>query len=116
MSTLAELLARDTREGELYETLPDGRSYEVLDQIEGPADETPLYRVPPGNYFVMGDNRDDSADSRFSPAVGGVAFLPAENLIGRPLVTFFSTDGASVWSKPWTWFSATRWERVGRTY
>jgi signal peptidase I len=98
------------------ETLPGGRSYEVLDQVHGLADDTPLYRVPSGDYFVMGDNRDDSADSRFSPAVGGVAFLPADNLIGRPLVTFFSTDGASSWFKPWTWFSSTRWERIGRRY
>jgi signal peptidase I len=98
------------------ETLPDGRSYEVLDQIHGFADETPVYRVPAGNYFVMGDNRDDSADSRFSPAVGGVAFLPEDNLIGRPLITFFSTDGSAEWLKPWTWVSAARWDRVGRTY
>lgn len=98
------------------ETLPDGRSYEVLDQVDGPADETPLYRVPAGNYFVMGDNRDDSADSRFSPAVGGVAFLPADNLIGRPLFTFYSTDGSAEWLKPWTWFSAARWGRIGRSY
>jgi signal peptidase I len=98
------------------ETLPGGRSYDVLDQVDGLADDTPLYRVPAGNYFVMGDNRDDSADSRFSPAVGGVAFLPGDNLIGRPLVTFFSTDGASAWFKPWTWFSSTRWDRIGRSY
>jgi signal peptidase I len=98
------------------ETLPDGRSYEVLDQIHGLADDTPAYRVPAGSYFVMGDNRDDSADSRFSPAVGGVALLPADNLIGRPLITFFSTDGSSSWTRPWTWFSAARWDRIGRTY
>ena len=98
------------------ETLPDGRAYEVLDQIHGLADDTPVYRVPAGHYFVMGDNRDDSADSRFSPAVGGVALLPADNLIGRPLAIFFSTDGAAIWWKPWTWFSATRWDRIGRSY
>jgi signal peptidase I len=98
------------------ETLPDGKSYEVLDQIHGVADDTPVYRVPMGNVFVMGDNRDDSADSRFSPEVGGVSFLPEDNLIGRPLLIFFSTDGSSSWFKPWTWFSAARWDRVGKSY
>jgi len=64
----------------------------------------------------MGDNRDDSADSRFSPEVGGVSFLPEDNLIGRPLLIFFSTDGSSSWFKPWTWFSAARWDRIGKSY
>jgi len=98
------------------ETLPDGRSYEVLDQIHGLADDTPVYKVPAGQYFVLGDNRDDSADSRFSPSVGGVALLPSDNLIGRPLVVFFSTDGSAQWLKPWTWFSAARWSRIGGTF
>ena len=97
------------------ETLPGGRSYEILDQTRGLADDTPLWVVPAGRYFVMGDNRDDSADSRFSPAQEGVGLLPRDNLIGRPLVTFFSTDGSAQWLKPWTWFSAARWSRVGRT-
>ncbi len=98
------------------ETLPGGRSYEVLDQIDGRADDTQVYIVPEGHYFVMGDNRDDSEDSRFPRDVGGVGFLPEENLIGRALITFFSTDGSASWIKPWTWFSAARWERVGGTY
>ena len=98
------------------ETLPGGRSYEVLDQIDGVADDTQVYVVPEGHYFVMGDNRDDSEDSRFPRDVGGVGFLPEENLIGRALITFFSTDGSASWIKPWTWFSAARWERIGGTY
>jgi signal peptidase I len=97
------------------ETLPGGRSYEVLDQIDGIADDTGVWTVPADRYFVMGDNRDDSADSRFGPAQEGVGLLPRDNLIGRPLVTFFSTDGSAQWLKPWTWFSAARWNRVGRT-
>lgn len=98
------------------ETLPNGRSYEVLDQINGIADDTRIFTVPPGHYFMMGDNRDDSADSRFSLAEQGVGYLPEDNLIGRPVIVFFSTDGSAEWLKPWTWFSALRWERVGATF
>ena len=98
------------------ETLPGGRSYEVLDQGAGPGDNTVPLRVPDGHYFMMGDNRDDSEDSRFPRESGGVGFLPADHLIGRALTTFFSTDGSASWLKPWTWISATRWNRIGGTY
>jgi len=98
------------------ETLPGGRSYDVLDQVpDGPADDTPAYRVPAGHLFVMGDNRDDSQDSRFSVADGGVGLLPIDHVLGRALVTFFSTDGSAEWLKPWTWFTAARWGRIGDT-
>ena len=98
------------------ETLPGGRSYEVLEQGESPGDDTAVFLVPEGHYFMMGDNRDDSEDSRFPRETGGVGMLPAENLVGRALITFFSTDGSAEWIKPWTWFSAARWNRIGGTY
>ena len=96
------------------ETLPGGRSYDVLDQIDGIGDDTAVFTVPADHYFMMGDNRDDSADSRFPRAEQGVDMLPRDNLIGRPLILFFSTDGSAAWLKPWTWFTAARWDRVGR--
>ena len=99
------------------ETLPGGRSYDVIDQMdEGPADNTGVYTVPAGHYFMMGDNRDDSEDSRFPREEGGVGYLPDYYLIGRALITFFSTDGSAEWVKPWTWISAARWDRIGETF
>ncbi|TMJ11975.1 MAG: signal peptidase I, partial [Alphaproteobacteria bacterium] len=100
------------------ETLPGGKSYDVLDQLDAPADNTAPVVVPEGHYFMMGDNRDDSADSRFPPdsVSKGVGLLPAENVIGRAFVVFFSTDGSASWVKPWTWFSAARWDRTGGTF
>ncbi len=75
------------------ETL-DGRRYAVLDQIAGDTrDDTPLVTVPAGHYYVAGDNRDDSADSRLSIADGGVGMVPAANLIGRAEVVFLSSGG-----------------------
>jgi signal peptidase I len=61
----------------------------------------------------MGDNRDDSLDSRFTVAEGGIGMVPVENLVGRASVIFWSTDGSSSYLKPWTWFSALRGNRVG---
>ena len=98
------------------ETLPGGRSYIVLDQGEfADRDDTDVYTVPAGDVFLMGDNRDDSADSRFV-APEGMGYIPMERIEGRAFVTFFSTNGSASWIKPWTWFSAARWSRIGEGF
>lgn len=99
------------------ETLPGGTSYAVLDQVDNPrVDDFPAVKVQAGHVFLMGDNRDDSLDSRFSTAEGGIGLVPVENLVGRALVTFWSTDGSASYAKPWTWFSALRTSRIGNGY
>lgn len=96
------------------ETLPSGKTYEVLDFGMTPADNYGPVIVPEDRMFVMGDNRDNSQDSRF-PAMpaGGVGLVPQANLVGKASVMMWSTDGSAEWIKPWTWFSAARWNRIG---
>ena len=73
------------------ETLPGGRTHIVLDdEHEGPADNTPVFHVPEGHYFMMGDNRDHSQDSRFENPVG---YVPLENIVGRAEIIAFSLKG-----------------------
>jgi signal peptidase I len=99
------------------ETLPGGASYTVLDELQhGPADDFPATRVPAGHLFMMGDNRDDSLDSRFPPEIGGIGMVPMDAVIGRATVTFWSTDGSASYWKPWTWFTALRASRIGNGY
>lgn len=99
------------------ETLPGGPSYTTLDEVDhSPGDDFGPVVVPAGHVFLMGDNRDDSLDSRFATSVGGVGMLPVDHLIGRAMVTFWSTDGSASYLKPWTWFSALRVKRVGSGY
>jgi signal peptidase I len=92
------------------ETLPNGVSYPVLDLInEGIGDNTEVYKVPEGHFFMMGDNRDNSTDSRFLSEVG---FVPFENLVGKAQIIFFSIDeGASFW-QVWKWPTDVRWSRI----
>ena len=98
------------------ETLPGGRTYTVLDTEQGrDGDDTGLYTVPADTVFLMGDNRDNSADSRFA-APQGMGYIPQDRIEGRALVTFFSTDGSASYWKPWTWFSAARPERTGEGF
>jgi signal peptidase I len=86
------------------ETLPGGRSHPVLNIARQSSDDTPLYTVPAGHYFFMGDNRDNSTDSRVPQQAGGVGFVPYENLIGRADRIMFSSAGTSMLAF-WTWRS-----------
>ena len=95
------------------ETLPNGVKYKVLDSDpDGPYDNTGVYKVPEGHFFMMGDNRDNSTDSRVRSAVG---FVPYENFIGRAEIIFFSAavdePDAFRWWAPWTWPFDIRWNR-----
>jgi signal peptidase I len=96
-----------------HETLPNGVSYYTLDRIEhSEVDSTPPYLVPSGHFFMMGDNRDNSLDSRVPPEAGGVGYVPFENLIGQAEIIFFSVrDGEHPW-EVWLWPWSLRWNRL----
>ncbi len=84
------------------ETLPDGKKHAVLNIDDGYQDHTPVFTVPEGEFFFMGDNRDNSMDSRFPRSAGGVGFVPFANLVGRADRVIFSSGGSSMLAF-WTW-------------
>jgi signal peptidase I len=94
------------------ETLPGGREHDIIERSDsGNLDNTPVYEVPAGHFFAMGDNRDNSLDSRVLNMVG---YVPMENLVGRAEMLFFSTNGgARIW-EVWKWPVAIRFARLFR--
>jgi len=90
------------------ETLPGGPSYLTLDMATLPQDNTEPVIVPEGHVFLMGDNRDNSQDSRFAPEIGGLGLLPVENLVGRAEFTTCSLDGTESLRNPLSWPGALR--------
>jgi signal peptidase I len=94
------------------ETLPDGGQHPVFKLgWNGPLDNTPVYEVPPGSLFMMGDNRDNSLDSRVPAAMGGVGFVPVENLVGRADLVLGSWNFLVTRQPIWTWLSGVRTSR-----
>ena len=93
-----------------YEEInPEGRKYEIIelaDNIKG-VDNTVEFNVPDGHYFMMGDNRDNSNDSRKD-----VGFVPYDNITGKARFLFYSHDGSQRWYNPISWFKAIRWKRI----
>lgn len=88
------------------ESFSDEESHIVYDALKnGGADNTSTYTVPSGHYFMMGDNRDYSGDSRISVAQGGAGYVPSSNLMGKAEIILLSVDEDFVLFKPWTWFN-----------
>jgi signal peptidase I len=103
-------ITQEFRPVDLYkETLPNGVSYDTLDLTpDGISDDTREFVVPEGHYFMMGDNRDNSVDSRF-PSVG---FVPYENFVGKANVIFFSIAGGASPLEVWKWPVDLRYSRL----
>lgn len=112
--------ATDTSSGvpilarQFSEVLPGGRRHLIYKQSsDGFANNTPVFTVPPGDLFMMGDNRDDSEDSRFME--GPVGYVPAENVVGPATIIFFSIDLRNPWYEFWMWPLEIRWGRLLHT-
>ena len=94
------------------ESLPNGRLHDILKmQDDGMMNNTPEFRVPDSHVFAMGDNRDNSSDSRVMDS-SGVGFVPVQNLVGRAEFIFFSIDGRAPWWEVWEWPFEIRWSRL----
>jgi len=103
---------KQIRVARYIETLPNGVKYPTLDcSTDSDGDRARVFVVPEGHYFMMGDNRDNSTDSRFSSHSGGVGFVPFENFVGRADIIFFSADETASWLAPWRWPFEIRWGR-----
>lgn len=110
---MAEDQGQKTLTQRYLETLPDGIKHSIIKMSDsGYVNNTPEVTVPPGFLFVMGDNRDNSADSRVPVAEGGVGLLPIENLVGKAEFIFFSFDARDPWWAVWDWPLEIRWGRL----
>jgi len=93
------------------ETLPNGYQHDTIEiGDDQPLDNTAIFTVPPNTYFMMGDNRDNSADSRDPDS--GVGYVPAANIVGRAEFIFFSTNGYAHWWEVWKWPFTVRYSRL----
>ncbi len=107
--------AQQCRYPQFREILPPHHAYATLNLYPSlDVDNTQVFIVPKGHVFLMGDNRDRSADSRLPAKVGGaIGMVPQDNLVGRAAYVIFSIDGSAVWYNPASWFGAVRWNRLG---
>jgi len=105
----ADYVTPDLDSSDYIETFPDGHDHVIREEgDEMPLDNTPVFEVPPRHYFAMGDNRDNSQDSR-TPLV---AFIPQDNLVGRAEVLFFSLEEGTYFWQIWKWPTSIRWSRL----
>lgn len=104
-------LGEDCLKSRYLETLPNGVTHSILNVRQSRLDNTPVYTVPEGHYFFMGDNRDNSTDSRVSQNAMGVGFVPFENLVGRADRVIFSSAGKSMLFF-WTWRPDRFFEKI----